>query len=158
MRLPWRGSRAKDMKRAISEIVGRAAATDAGSGQAPVEIYRALRPLRCASCDRLIVEGELFTRRATSAKGLRILPRCRKCAPFVLRPEEASTGHPMLDSLLSAASETAPVSKGRRAQEEEEEEPSSTNAPPDDEKQKRVAQAMIERLGPALRHARRNRT
>ncbi|HEX8650133.1 MAG TPA: hypothetical protein VF708_04775 [Pyrinomonadaceae bacterium] len=142
------------MKRAISEIAGRAVA-DAGCGQAPVEIYRALRPLRCASCDRLMVEGELFTRRATSAQGLRILPRCRTCAPFALQPEEASTGHPMLDSLLSAASETSPVSKRRGAQEEE---LSSTNAPPDDEKQRRLTQAMIERLGPALRHARRHRT
>lgn len=137
------------MKRAVSEIVGRAEL----AGHAPVAIYRALTPLRCASCDGLIAEGELFTRRNTFGQGLRILPRCRQCAPFTLMPEEAKTVHPMLDSLLSPAAETSTVSKGRLAKNS-----STTAAPAPDEKQKRIKEAMIERLGPALKHARHRRT
>jgi hypothetical protein len=137
------------MRRAISEIVGRADVT----GDAAVAIYRALRPLRCASCDAPIAEGELFTRRDAFGQGLRILPRCRRCAPFSFRPEQARTGHPMLDSLLSPAAEKPPVSNGLPLQ------PPPTRAtPPDDEKQKRIEEAMMERLGPALRRARRHRT
>ena len=131
------------MKRAISEIVGRA--RSAGAAQATVEVYRALRPLRCASCDRLIAEGELFTRRNTSAHGLRILPRCRECAPFTLQPAEISTGHPMLDSILSTAAPVAPVSKGRLQ---------SKPSPEDDEKKQSLNKAMMERLGPALKRSR----
>jgi hypothetical protein len=133
------------MKRAISEIVGRA--RSAAAGQTTVEVYRALRPLRCAACDRLIDEGELFTRRNTSAHGLRILPRCRECAPFALLPAAAaSTGHPMLDSILSTAAPVAPVSKGRPS-------------PEDDEKKQSLNKAMMERLGPALKRSRgRDRT
>ena len=138
------------MKRAVSEIVGRAEL----AGHAPVAIHRALTSsLRCASCDSLIAEGELFTRRNTFGQGLRILPRCRKCAPFTLMPEEAKTVHPMLDSLLSPAAETSTVSKGRLAKKS-----STTDAPEPDEKQKRIKEAMIERLGPALRRTRHRRT
>jgi hypothetical protein len=137
------------MKRAISEMVGRAEL----AGHASVAIYRALAPLRCASCDSLIAEGELFTRRNTFGHGLRIQPRCRKCAPFTLMPEEAKTVHSMLDSLLSPAAETSTVSKGRLAKKS-----STTAAPEPDEKQKRIKEAMIERLGPALRRTRHRRT
>jgi phage FluMu protein Com len=147
-RSPRRAGRAKSMKRAISEIVGRVEA----AGDATVAIYRALRSLRCASCDTLIAEGELFTRRNTFGQSLRILPRCRRCAPFASPTEPATTGHPMLDSLLSTAAEQPPVSKGRPVKK-----PLSGDES-DDEKQKRIAEAMIERLGPALRRTRRHRT
>src|SRR2546423_344454 len=117
------------MKRAVSEIVGRAEL----AGHAPVAIYRALTPLRCASCDSLIAEGEVFTRRTPCGRGLRTLPRCRQCPPFTLVPEEAKTVHPMLDSFLSPAAETPPVSKGRLAKNS-----ATTAVPEPDEKQKRI--------------------
>jgi hypothetical protein len=129
-------------KRAISEIAGRA---DFG-GPASGVVYRALCSLRCAACDRVIDEGELFTRRPVFKKGMPILPKCRKCVPFTLRAEGEAVGHPMLDSILSPATETSPAPEKTVTK--------TSGGTQDQENRKKIADAVLERLGPALRHSR----
>jgi hypothetical protein len=136
-------------KRAISEIVGRAEF----AGKDSVVVYRALRLLRCAECDQVIAEGELFTRHTVAGHGLRILPKCQKCAPFTLRPEAQGTGPSMIDSLLSAAAGTTPLQEippGKKRP--------SSGSQQDQEERKRIADKMLDRLGPALRRSRRHRS
>lgn len=88
------------MKKGISEIVGLAES----AGKSSVTVYRALKQLFCAACGETIDEGVLFTRRSLYGQGLRILPRCRKCAPFNLRATAGEGQHqsPLLESLLTA--------------------------------------------------------
>jgi hypothetical protein len=124
-------------KRAISEIVGRAVFAGRQSGM----VYRALRAIRCAACDQVIAEGELFTRRAVAGQGLRILPGCCKCAPFTFQSESKGTGHPMLDVLLTPEAEGA----------------SASNRKSDREERKGITEAFEQRLGPALQRCSRRR-
>ena len=136
-------------ERAISEIVGRA--DFAGKNSAVVVVYRALRLIRCAECDQVIAEGELFTRHTLAGQGLRILPKCQKCAPFILRSEGEETGRPMLDAILSPSAERSQVLEHNPAKQL-----SSENTPLHG-KPESVRDAMLQRLGPALRGTRRNR-
>jgi hypothetical protein len=115
----------------ISEIYGEG--SDAAGRQTP--IYRALRTLLCSACGTPIPSGSLFTRKSIPQFALRILPRCRRCAPFEVtaegRPEEPGPG--LLGSLLSG------------------EEPEK-NAP---ERPAGVDEEVERRLGPALSRSRR---
>jgi hypothetical protein len=116
------------MVKGISVIVGEADGSD-GAG---VPIYRALRPLLCSSCGASIGEGTLFTRRALADSGLRVAAQCRECAPFTLR-DAGGKGHPrspLLESLLIPQAERE-CGRGE---------------------QKRAAESVKERLGPALRY------
>lgn len=90
-------------ERGISEIYGEG--TDASG--APTPIYRALRTLLCSACGTPIPSGTLFTRKSIPNFSLRILPRCRRCAPF----EERAAG--LIESLLSP-----PAEDERRASDE----------------------------------------
>lgn len=134
-------------KRAISEIVGRARVADQNSGV----VYRALLTIRCASCDELIAEGDLFTRHPVLAQGMPILPKCRKCIPFTLMSEDEKTRHPMLDSILSppAGKSTAPESAPSKR--------SANSDARDQSEQERIAEAVERRLGPALARSRRSK-
>lgn len=136
-------------KRAISEIVGRADL----AGKESVVVYRALRLIRCAECDQAIAEGELFTRHTVAGHELRILPKCQKCAPFTLRSEAEGTGRSMLDSLLSTPAGTTPLQETPPGKQRP-----SSSSPQDQEERKRIADKMLDRLGPALRHSRRHRS
>lgn len=62
----------------VSEIVGSVEVAGGGREQ----VYRALRPLICASCGAAIEEGALFTRREHKGLALRIMPTCSECVPF----------------------------------------------------------------------------
>jgi hypothetical protein len=126
------------MTKGISEVVG----TGEGADKSSVTVYRALRQLICAPCGGMIAEGTLFTRRSFHGQGLRILPRCQKCAPFTLsldmeteRPRSA-----MLDALLAPQSEP--------------EADSCFSTSKAEGKRDAVREAVARRLGPALRRTR----
>ena len=130
-------------------MVGRADFAGKNSGV----VYRALRLIRCAECDQAIAEGELFTRRTVAGHGLRILPKCQQCAPFTLRSEGEGTGSSMLDSLLSPAADIYPpqeIVPGKKR--------SSSSPHQDEEERKKIADKVMDRLGPALGHSRRHRS
>ncbi len=60
--------------------------------------YRALDPLPCARCTRVINEGDLFSRHALSnlrGKGLGVTPRplCGRCRPLRLEGDEDEEQH-----------------------------------------------------------------
>ncbi|HWT00527.1 MAG TPA: hypothetical protein VN256_09790 [Pyrinomonadaceae bacterium] len=106
---------------AVSEIVGRA---DKGTA-----VYRALRPLLCATCGAGINEGALFTRRKVKGIGVRIMPQCRECAPFTFEPG-AKKESDLLRSLLAEPAASPP----------------KRPAP-----EKNINEEVARRLGPALR-------
>jgi hypothetical protein len=107
--------------KAVSEIVGRA---DGGS-----EVYRALRPLLCATCGAAIGEGTLFTRRKVKGIGVRIMPQCRECAPFTFEAG-AKKESDLLRALLAQPADAPP----------------KRPAP-----EKNLKEEVARRLGPALR-------
>jgi hypothetical protein len=122
------------MAKGISEIVGEADGTDGSR----VTVYRALRQLFCAACGGTIGEGDLFTRRAFPGQGLRILPRCRGCAPFI--PRDAVRGKSaLIESLLTPTASEAKPEAGSPARREE------------------LVEAVMKRLGPALSRARKGK-
>jgi hypothetical protein len=117
----------------ISLIVGRAELADGSI----VSLYRALRPLMCATCVHTIAEDELFTRRKLGE--LRISPRCRKCVPFKLKAGGAQSQ--LIRNLLTPSSEEIPG-------------PTPADKLADRQK---IVEAVQRRLGPALERARRSR-
>jgi hypothetical protein len=121
------------MKKGISEIVGEAF----GVGDSRVTIYRALRQLFCAACGETIGEGVLFTRRSLHGQDLRILPQCRKCAPFELRGagEKGRRQSVLLQSLLTLHPEPNEAKVRKPGAQRE---------------------AVERRLGPALRYRRQS--
>lgn len=122
------------MAKGISEIVGEAG--DAGGTGATV--YRALSQLFCAACGDTIREGDLFTRRALPGQGLRILPRCRGCAPFT-PPDVARAKSALIELLLTLPAGEAKPEAATPARREE------------------LAEAVMKRLGPALGRARKGK-
>ena len=50
-------------------------------------LYAARRPLTCGGCGALIATNELFTRPTKGADGSNPRPLCRRCQPFVRRPD-----------------------------------------------------------------------
>lgn len=122
------------MKKSISEIVGTADSL----GKSRVTVYRALRLLFCARCGAEIKEGEIFTRRTLAGCGLRIMPQCQGCAPFTLRSGTRGRSA-LIESLLAPSTEEALVRVRKHEQPE------------------KTAEAVEQRLGPALRRARRIR-
>lgn len=127
------------MKSGVSEITGRAVFGDGSVGVA----YSALRPLVCASCGGSIAAGQIFTRDCPPGRSLRLWPRCRACLPFTLEGA-GSVRSPLLESLLKQTEQAqapAPNAEAKR----------------DAGERRRVEEAVRERLGPALRKARRKR-
>ena|ERR1051326_6875428 len=84
------------MDKGISEIVGRGDLEEGGA----TEVYRALRSLLCATCGTSIAQNALFTRRKVKGIGLRIMPQCAKCAPFILQSDRKEKSA-MLQALLT---------------------------------------------------------
>jgi hypothetical protein len=107
--------------KAVSEIVGRA------DGDAVV--YRALRPLLCATCGAAIGKGALFTRRRVKGIGVRIMPQCRECAPFTFEHGTQKESD-LLRSLLAQPTDAPP----------------KRPAP-----EKNLKEEVARRLGPALK-------
>ena len=134
-------------KQAISEVVGRALFADQNDGAA----YRALRSIRCASCDRVIDEGELFTRHSVFEQGMLILPKCQECAPFTVRSGDEKARHPMLDPLLSPSTGKSSVPESAPAKR------TSSSEAQDQIEKERVAEAVRRRLGPAMARSRRHK-
>lgn len=130
------------MKSGVSEIIGQAIFGDGAQGTA----YRALRPLFCASCGGVVAAGEMFTRDPQAGQSLRLWPRCRDCVPFSFAPA-GQPRSPLLKSLLTPTEqdETTPAQRGVKEQE-------ATN------ERVRTAEAMRQRLGPALERSRRTRS
>jgi len=135
------------MKQASSEISGYADV----KGSAGRTVYRALRPLLCSRCGKEIREGELFTRwkiAGQTVSNLKLLPRCRKCEPFILR-DTLSEPSELLESLLKTPSsdrqQTNPATNAGKKK--------RAPAPERDD----LAHALLQRLGPALARCRRSR-
>lgn len=120
------------MAKGISEIVGLAD----GMGKSRVTVYRALKILMCAACGETIGEGVLFTRRSLYGHGLRILPRCQKCAPFELRTtgKNEQRRSALIEMLLTPQPDPSDVRQVRNPGAERE--------------------AVERRLGPAFRRSR----
>jgi hypothetical protein len=135
---------AKEMREAISEIVGQGKLGDGKSAQ----VYRALRRLLCSACGAEIAEDSLFTRRSVKGFGLNIMPQCRKCAPFALLVDkkEKKEKSELLQALLreqspnSAQRESAPLDSSQGA------------SVPEDKKN--IAEEVRRRLAPALKRGR----
>ena len=117
--------------KAVSEIVGRAEL----AGGRSAEVYRALRTLLCATCGAEIGEGTLFTRRKVKGIGVRIMPQCRKCAPFSFAEGGGKKESDLLRSLLAAPEKTP--------------EPQAA--------EKNLKEEVARRLGPALRRSKKGR-
>lgn len=122
------------MAKGISEIVGEADGADGSR----VTLYHALRQLFCAACGGTIREDSLFTRRALSGQGLRILPRCRDCEPFT-PPGDAGGKSALIESLLTPPAAEAKPEPGSPA------------------RRKELVEAVMRRLGPALSRARKGK-
>jgi RNase P subunit RPR2 len=135
---------AREMRDAISEIVGQGQLSNGKSAQ----VYRALRRLLCSACGAEIAEDSLFTRRSVKGFGLNIMPQCRKCAPFALLVDkkEKKVKSELLQSLLREqppnSAERERPSDGSRAE----------SAPED---KKNIAEEVRRRLAPALKRGRR---
>lgn len=136
------------MKSGVSEIVGRAVFGDDTRGT----VYRALRPLWCASCSNVVAEGEMFTRERRTGQGLRLWPRCRACRPFALGLDR-QTRSSLLQTLLT------PVEQDEAANENHSGPPSATTGAQQEttDKRQKAAEEMRRRLGPALERSRRSR-
>ena len=131
------------MKSGVSEIIGQAVYGDGSRGT----VYRALRPLFCASCSGVVAAGEMFTRDRHAGQGLRLWPRCQACVPFALTPGGSQPRSSLLKSLLTPtkheqAAIPKPVSNEREAH----------------DKRAKTIEAMRQRLGPALERTRRTRS
>lgn len=138
------------MKSGISEIIGQAVFGDGTRGTA----YRALRPLWCASCSNIVAEGDAFTRERQAGQGLRLWPRCQACVPFALETTAKQTRSSLLQNLLTP---TAPRQPTVPTRDETPRTKNDARQPVRDARQK-AAEAMRQRLGPALERARRSRT
>jgi hypothetical protein len=147
------------MEHGISEIYGEGR----GPNGRATPVYRALRELLCSACGAPIAEGSLFTRKPLPQFALRIMPRCRECAPFALAGDTKGVGpavgaagesdgavgetpkgagakrSKLLESLLTPAPETATTQKPA-------------------ERPRDVSEEVARRLGPALSRSRRKRS
>ncbi len=125
----------------ISEMVGEGA----GLKGRRTKVYRALRELLCSSCGTPIPEGALFTRETIRQFGLRLMPRCRECAPFEFEGVAGPKRSKMLENLLDAPAET-----GERPTAAETNGQAGGDSPTRHE-------GVASRLGPALARGRRKR-
>lgn len=132
------------MKSGVSELIGQAAFGDGTRGKA----YRALRPLLCATCSRLIAAGEMFTRDRQAGQQLRLWPRCAACVPFAL-----DSGNPERSSLLKSLLTPTEQEKVSNDVVNLDESERAAN-----DKRLKIDESMSKRLGPALEHSRRSRS
>jgi hypothetical protein len=145
------------VKSGVSEIVGQAVFHDGTRGT----VYRALRPLWCASCSSVVAEGEMFTRDSQAGRGLRLWPRCRACLPFALGLDREQTSSPLLQTLLrpveldQAANET---DDGKESAPHDGQQENTNEQRKANDKRQKIDEAMRRRLGPALERTRRPRS
>lgn len=132
------------MKSGVSEIIGQAAFGDGTCGK----VYRALRPLLCASCSRLIAAGEMFTRSRLEGQQFRLWPRCEACVPFAL-----DSGKPERSSLLKVLLTPVEPEKATTGFEHTDKSERAAN-----DKRLKIDESMRQRLGPALERAHRSRS
>lgn len=138
------------MKNGISEIIGQAVYGDGTRGTA----YRALRPLWCASCSNVVAEGDAFTRERQAGQGLRLWPRCQACVPFALETMAAKQSRSSLLQNLLTPTEPRPTATDKRS---EPARAAGDERPQVKDQRQKAAEAMRQRLGPALERARRSR-
>lgn len=132
------------MKSGVSEIIGQAIFDDGARGTA----YRALRPLFCASCGGVVAAGEMFTRDPhAGGQGLRLWPRCQACVPFAFASGNTQSRSPLLKSLLTPTKQEEAATARPFASEQETK-----------DKRAKTADALRQRLGPALERTRRTRS
>src|SRR5918911_2908123 len=86
----------------ISEVVGEGT----GPTGRRTKVYRALRELLCSSCGTPVPLGALFTRETHTQFALRLMPRCRECAPFELEGGGERKRSKLLENLLDVPAET----------------------------------------------------
>lgn len=132
------------MKQGISQIIGPAKYIN---GTKAV-VYCALRPLLCAACGGEIMVGELFTRHQLHARGLRLMPRCQKCAPLTL-PTGSDQQSRLLSTLLTRLNEPLLAEQEHGGGKSEH---GSAQA-----QRQKVVQEVRRRLGPALARCRHSR-
>ena len=132
----------------ISEVVGHVRVADGSSDV----VYRALRPLLCAGCGRLVAEGALFTRRKLPGEHLRLMPQCAECAPVQFDTRHRKTPSALIDALLAPAPETLLTQT-----------PATAEQPPPDAaarargKREEAQREVQRRIGPALNRRRHQR-
>ena len=144
------------MEHAISEIYGSGRGMD---GRA-TPVYRALRELLCSVCGAQIAEGSLFTRKALPQFALRIMPRCRECAPFGMTGDAGSVLPAGGDggSPAGVEGELPPQAGAKRSKLLESLLTTERETPPQSEPSRDVAREVASRLGPALSRSRRRRS
>lgn len=147
------------MEHGVSEIYGEGRGPD---GRA-TPVYRALRELLCSSCGAPIAEGSLFTRKSLPQFALRIMPRCRECAPFrvagdaggVLPAVGDAGGTP--DGAGGESPEGPGAGRSKLLENLLTPEPEK-KAPRKSEPARDVNEEVARRLGPALSRSRRGRS
>jgi hypothetical protein len=147
------------MEHGISEIYGEGLGPD---GRA-TPVYRALRELLCSACGAQIVEGSLFTRKSLPQFALRIMPRCRECAPFAVAGDTEGVrpaGGPVEES--DGVGDETPEGAGARRSKLLEglltPAPEAGGAQKVPERPRDVSEEVARRLGPALSRSRRGRS
>jgi len=146
------------MEHGISEIYGEGRGPD---GRA-TSVFRALRELLCSACGAPIAEGSLFTRKALPQFALRIMPRCRECAPFRMAgdptgvtPAGGDVGQS--DSVEGELPEGAGAKKRSKLMEGLLTPVPETETPQKPKRSRNVDEKVASRLGPALSRSRRGR-
>lgn len=134
------------MDKGISEIVGRAEL----AGGRSTQLYRSLRSLLCATCGAEIAEGTLFTRRRVRGIGVRIMPQCPECTPFIVQADKKEKSA-LLRALLADEPPDAPGRTGASAR------ISSETASQAQREEKNIDEEVRRRLEPALKRSRRTR-
>jgi len=146
------------MEHGISEIYGEGRGPD---GRA-TPVYRALRELLCSACGAPIAEGSLFTRKSLPQFAMRIMPRCRECAPFGTAGEAGRVTPAVGDGGASDGAGGG-TPKGAGVKRSKLLEGLLTPAPEreggqESERARDVAEKVASRLGPALSRSRRGRS
>ena len=147
------------MEHGVSEIYGEGRGPD---GRATA-VYRALRELLCSACGAPIAEGSLFTRKSLPQFALRIMPRCRECAPFGVVGDTAGVGQAGGDGEPSESAEGgSPEGAGARRSKLLEgllaPAPEAEGGQKKSGRSRDVSEEVARRLGPALSRSRRRRS
>jgi hypothetical protein len=147
------------MDHGISEIYGEGRGPD---GRA-TSVFRALRELLCSACGAPIAEGSLFTRKSLPQFALRIMPRCRECAPFRMSGDAAEVipaGGDVgpSDSVEGELPEGAGAKKRSKLIEGLLTPAPETDTPQQPKRSRNIADKVASRLGPALSRSRRGRS
>ena len=146
------------MDHGISEICGEGRGPD---GRA-TSVFRALRELLCSACGAPIAEGSLFTRKSLPQFALRIMPRCRECAPFRMAGDAVEVtpagGGEQSDSVEAEVPEGAGAKKRSKLIDGLLTPAPETETPQKPKRSHNIDEKVASRLGPALSRSRRGRS